>query len=158
MATAGAIIIAPANFLLLVNSIPIDDWPGSGTACELARVGPISTHTPAFGGDTFVIGVPQYTLTINVQIGSKSDNALENSVRAFVGARRPWSVSATREGQPLFSTIVAGPTTEPPITLSVDSQPVRSWVVGLRLDTLPTGGLFIVKEPLDAATVQSFAP
>lgn len=158
MANAGAIIIDPSNFLLMVNDSKIEDWPATGTAAELARVTPLSTHSAGFASHIFVLGVDQYTLTVNVQLGSAADNWLEWSTKAFRKKRQPWSVSASREGQSLFSTIIAGPVTEPPITMSLDSQPMRSWVIGLGLEDLPTGGLFVVKSALSKADVQAYAP
>jgi hypothetical protein len=156
MPTQGAIIIAPKSFLVLVCGEPIDDWPQTGTAAELARIGPLSTHTAGFGSDVFVLGVPQWSLTLNVQIGSRSDNWLELCSTAFEELRKPWSVSASREGQSLFSTIIAGPTAEPPIVLSTSEQPMRSWVIGLKLAKRPTGGAFVVKAALTKAEVQEF--
>jgi hypothetical protein len=158
MANAGAIIIDPSSFLLMVCDQKIDDWAATGTACELAPVGPISTHSPGYKSHIFVLGVPSYTLTINVQFGSASDNYLELATTAFIAKRQPWSVSASREGQSLFSTIIAGPTTQPMLPFSLDSQPVRSWVVGLGLEKIPTAGLFTVKAALTKAEVQAFAP
>lgn len=157
---SGAIIIDPSDFLLIVCDQVINDWAATGTACELARVGAISTHTAGFRSHMFVLGVPQWTLTINVQAGSSSDNWLELCTTAFENELRPWSVSATRGAGSLFSTIIAGPTTEPPVTLSLDTQVTRSWVVGLGFEKgkRPTAGAFVVKSAFTKAEVQAYAP
>lgn len=158
MPVFGAIIIDPSNFLLLVQGAPMLDWPGTGTACELARVGSLGTMTPAFGSDALIPGTPHYMLTVNVLPGTVSDNFLEQFTDTFLTLRRPWVVSASRSGQPLFNTIKAIPASEGTLSFTVDAQPVRSWQIALRLDVRPTYGAFIVRKPLDAATVREFSP
>lgn len=156
MSVYGAIIIDPATFALLVNVAPILDWASTGTVCELTRIGQVSTRIPAFGRDIVIPGTPHYTLTVNVIAGSISDNLLEQFCSAFLLLRRPLVIGASRSGQRLFNTIHATPASEGPLIFAADSQPVRSWQFSLRLDTAPTMGAFIVRRPLDAATVRAF--
>ena len=98
------------------------------------------------------------TLTVNLQLGSASDNWLEQCSAAFAGLRQPWSISASREGEALFNTIISGPTTEPAIIMALDTQPTRSWVIGLSLKKPPKAGTFIVKTALTKAEVQAYVP
>jgi hypothetical protein len=151
----GAIVIDPAQFLLLVNSAPIIDWPATGVACELTRTNPVASLTPAFGDDAIVPGTPHYNLAINVVAGSISDNLLEQFTTVFETLRRPWVVSASRGPQPLFFTIFAVPTGEAPISWSLDNQPSRQWNVTAKINNRPSAGIFVVRQPLTAEDVRS---
>lgn len=151
----GAIIIDPAQFVLLVNGAPIVDWPAKGTACELTRAGPTATLLPAFGNDAIIPGTRHYNLAINVISGSYSDNLLEQFTSVFETLRRPWVVSASRGASPLFLSIGAIPTQEAAISWVVDDQPARQWNVSMRIDNRPSAGTFIVRNPLTATDVRA---
>lgn len=153
----GAIIIDARSALLQICDVKIEDFAGS-IAWQLDRVSPISTHTAGFSSDVFVLNTWHGTLTVNLQLGSASDNWLEQCSAAFAGLRQPWSISASREGEALFNTIISGPTTEPAIIMALDTQPTRSWVIGLSLKKPPKAGTFIVKTALTKAEVQAYVP
>jgi hypothetical protein len=157
MTTPKSYVISVEDFILTVNGNRIDDWAGTGTVATLARVGAYATHNVSFASSSWVIGPPQYTLSLNVLSGGPSDKWLDASVAAFESSRKLWAVEGLQGAEPLFADDGALTTNIPDITWTTDAMPMRNWVIGLRLKSPPRVSVIKPAKTLTKAEVQEFA-
>lgn len=154
---ANSYIVSVEDFILTINDVRIDDWAGTGVVATLARVSPYATHNVSYAASSWVIGPPQYTLSINVLQGGPSDKWLDASVAAFEEKRKLWAVQAFHGPDPLFAADDALTTNIPDMTWTTDAMPMRNWIIGLRLKKPPRASLIQAAQTLTKAEVQEFA-
>lgn len=154
---SNSYIVSVEDFVLTVNGARIDDWAGTGAVATLERVTAYGTHNVTYAGASWVVGPPQYTLSLNVLMGGTSDKWLDASVAAFESKRKLWSVEAFHGAQPLFSVDDALTTNIPALTWTTDSMPMRNWIIGLRLKVPPRASIITVAKTLSKAEVQEYA-
>jgi hypothetical protein len=154
----SSIVIDPNILLIVLNGLPIRDFPATGTILEIAQGQPTSTYEPSFGRDAYIFGPEWWTISVSVQAGGESDNIFEASHAAFMKFKSLCSLSASLGPKPIVSSVSLGFTALPNIVYAADSFPMRTWVLTGKCSGPPSAGIYTPASTLTQEQVEEFLP